>query len=94
MIEADKLRELIEEASATFDVMTADRHDAGSEKYGPLKFLEANTVEEAMFELADLANYARYTFIKLYILNQTLDDKLADAEVEISLGPGAIKKGL
>lgn len=81
-----QLMELIQKASDVFDEMLQTRHEEGSDKYGPFKFLEANTVEEAMFELVDLSNYARYTFIKLWIMNQALNDALADQEIPIGEG--------
>lgn len=77
---------IIEEASGAFDEMVATRHQEGAEKYGPFKFLEANTLEEAMFELADLANYARYTFIKLWLLNEEIAGRFGDRSINIGAG--------
>lgn len=65
-------------ASAAFEEFCAQRHAMGEEKYGPVKFLAANTIEEAMYEVIDLANYARYTFIKLYLLNVYLHNKATE----------------
>ena len=59
-------------ASDAFDAMVRDRHLMGAEKYGPVKFLEIDSVEMALEEVADLANYARYTFIKLWLLRDSL----------------------
>jgi hypothetical protein len=70
------LVELISEASASFDAQVQARHDLGAEKYGPVAFLGKNTVEEAMHELLDLANYARYTYIKMYLLAFQLEERL------------------
>lgn len=84
------MMDLIQKASEVFDEMLQTRHEAGGEKYGPLKFLEANTVEEAMEELVDLANYARYTYIKLYLMNQALDEALGGQEITI---PGSFSAG-
>jgi hypothetical protein len=72
------LADLITEANEAFNVQLQERHAMGAEKYGPFKFLSANTIEEAMFELIDLGNYARYTFIKLYLMNAQLDEKLGE----------------
>lgn len=78
----EALGEAIAEASLQFDQMCQDRHNRGAEKYGPLKFLGANTLEEALEELVDLANYARYTFIKIWFLNQQLDQVVVpDTEI-------------
>jgi hypothetical protein len=65
--------DMISQASAAYDEWCQRRHQEGAEKYGPVKFLEANTFEEAMAEVVDLGNYARYTFIRLYLLNQSMD---------------------
>lgn len=68
-IAAHDFAAMVQEATAAFFQMSRDRHEMGQEKYGPVKFMEANTLEEAMEEIADLANYAMYTYVKLYILN-------------------------
>jgi hypothetical protein len=58
--------------SVEFDEMCEQRHKAGAEKYGPGKFLTVDTIEEALQELVDLANYTRYTFIKLRMLQEAI----------------------
>jgi hypothetical protein len=45
-----------------------ERIEKGQEKYGPFKFLGADLIEEAMQEVLDLNNYARFLYIKLFIL--------------------------
>lgn len=64
--------ELIRVADAAFDQMCQARHDTGRTKYGIFTFLEMPTLEMALEELADLANYARYTFIKVVLLRQSI----------------------
>lgn len=81
-----ELLELINKASAEFDRLLAERHEEGATKYGPFKFLEANTVEEAMFELVDLSNYARYTYIKLWLMNLALDKELGEDPIIVGSG--------
>jgi hypothetical protein len=44
--------------------------EAGADKYGPYKFLSADTLEEAMAEVVDLGNYAHMTYVKLWLLNR------------------------
>jgi len=58
--------------STEFDEMCEQRHKAGADKYGPGKFLTVDTIEEALQELVDLANYTRYTFIKLRMLQEAI----------------------
>lgn len=63
----------IEQYSMMFTQARQERHDMGAHKYGPGKFLMVNTLEEAAFELIDLANYAEYSFIRLMMLNEFLE---------------------
>lgn len=63
---------LLEKLNAEFDDLTIERHNMGAEKYGPGKFLFVDTMQEALYELADLSNYARYTFIKVRLLQEKI----------------------
>lgn len=65
---AEKTVDLIQQMSDLFDRECQMRHIMGEEKYGPVKFMTVNSIEEAMAEIVDLANYARYTYIKLALL--------------------------
>lgn len=67
-----ELIESLAKYSDAFDVMVQERHEMGSQKYGPGKFLGVDTMLEALYELADLANYARYTFIKICLLQERI----------------------
>jgi hypothetical protein len=64
--------EIVRVADAAFDQMCQARHDMGRSKYGILTFLEMPTFEMALEELADLSNYARYTFIKIMLLRDSV----------------------
>lgn len=74
---------ILQKLSDEFDAVLQQRHIMGQEKYGPVKFLEVNSLEEAMAEVADLANYARYTWIKLALMAHLLD-KSGPVEVVIN----------
>jgi hypothetical protein len=80
VLEMEAFAELLEEANRAFDKSCQDRHAAGAEKYGAIGFFERNTVSEAMDEVVDLSNYARYTYVKLYIMNLQLDAALGEEE--------------
>lgn len=67
--------------SREFDVRTAERHQMGATKYGPAKFLTADTIEMALEEILDLANYARYTFMKLRLLQDSLREQVPDGPI-------------
>lgn len=64
--------ELVNKLSEQFDVESFARHQMGAKKYGPVKFLEVDSLEEAVQEVLDIANYARYTYIKLRMLQVSL----------------------
>jgi hypothetical protein len=66
----EALADAFREADESFIRRTQERLDLGDKKYGPLHFLEVDTLEEAIDEVLDLANYARFTYIKLYLLQQ------------------------
>lgn len=72
----EALAEKVAEYSEEFDTMCQQRHDMGEKKYGPGKFLSVDTMEEALQEIVDLANYARYTYVKVRLLQ----DRLAQQE--------------
>jgi|SRR5690349_7536687 len=55
----------VQDWSDEFDERCRERHELGAAKYGPTKFILVDTLEEAIQEVVDLANYARYTYIKL-----------------------------
>lgn len=59
------LAEIVEKLSAEFDYRVIGRHKDGAEKYGPFAFFNKDMFEEACQEVLDLANYARYSYIKL-----------------------------
>ena len=60
----------IEKHSLEFDLLTQARHDQGSEEYGELGFLDHDMYGMIYEELADAANYLRFQFIKLRILEE------------------------
>jgi hypothetical protein len=62
--------------AAEFDEVCVSRHEMGAEKYGPVNFLGIDSVEMMIEEVCDLANYARYTYIKLRILQESLKKQL------------------
>jgi len=79
------LSESVRQYSEEFDTITVARHAMGEKKYGPVKFMSVNSVEMAMEEVADLANYARYTYIKLALLRDSLQEPVI--EERAALGP-------
>lgn len=63
---------IIEEANAAFEEECIRRHEMGAEKYGEGTYLDKDTIKMAMDELIDFANYARYSYIKLFLMRQNI----------------------
>ncbi len=51
-----------------------ERRSMGEKTYGEFKFLGNDTFKMAYEELADFANYALFTFIKLRLLEERIND--------------------
>jgi hypothetical protein len=69
-----RLGELFEEV----DKSAYARHAAGAKEYGPFKFLENDTLEMLLEELYDIINYARYTAVKVKLLQEFLARQATD----------------
>lgn len=80
----ESLSKAVQMASDAFEETCQKRHEMGAEQYGPTGFMRVDTLRMAMEEVADLANYARYTYIKLWLLQ----DELMSTEEE-QVGPHA-----
>jgi hypothetical protein len=72
------LEALAQQASHDLDEQCQARHAIGQEKYGQWTFLDADTIEMAMEEVADMMNYMRYTYIKLWLLQRFVAKKAAE----------------
>jgi hypothetical protein len=70
--EQEALADKVEAFSGEFDELCIARHDMGEKKYGPGKFLNVDTMDEALMEIVDLANYARYTYVKVRLLQDRI----------------------
>ena len=69
---ASDLQRLLEEADAEFVRVAAERMEKGESKYGPLKFLGVDTLDEALQELVDFSNYARMMYIKVKLIQWSI----------------------
>jgi hypothetical protein len=56
--------------SDAFDAETQRKHTLGAQKYSAVRFLEVDSLSMAMEEVIDMANYARFSWIKLAMLQQ------------------------
>jgi hypothetical protein len=48
----------------------AARMARGAEEYGELAFLDRNTINEVMEEIADVINWATFVYLKMYMVRQ------------------------
>ncbi len=76
-----ELEDKINEFALEYDRKTFERHVAGEEKYGPGTWLGIDTLQHAMDEVLDLGNYAKFTYIKLRMLQENLATFQADASI-------------
>lgn len=62
--------QVIEYLSQEFDRICQERHEVGAQEYGAKKFLEPQTDLVKMIgeELTDMANYARYLYIRVRMM--------------------------
>ena len=75
--------EKLQEYAVMFDQLCIVRHEAGQEEYGQFTFLENDIIRMMCEELADTANYARYQFIKLMILQERLAEQLSENQEQL-----------
>lgn len=81
--------ELLQQLSDEFSDLTEQRHQMGAEQYGPAKFLTVDTIEMAAEELVDLSNYARYLYIKLRIIEESLRERGIDLSASLAEEAGS-----
>lgn len=85
------ITELIKQASQDFDKLTQERHQVGQKEYGEFTFLGNDVIRMMQEELADTANYARYHFIKLAIIQGMMLADEESKEVAESFGIGTFQ---
>lgn len=88
---------LINHFGREFEDLCVARHDEGQVKYGKFTFLGNDIVRMMAEELADVANYARYQYVKLMLLQKALEEHLegtgfvAEGQEEVTIGVQAFK---
>lgn len=75
--------EIIQGYSDEFDKRCQERHDMGEKKYGAGTWMTVDTLEMAIEEIIDLANYARFSFVRLRAMQELLGtDKSTEKPLE------------
>jgi hypothetical protein len=59
-----------------FDYLVEERHKIGGRTYGDFAFLKNNTFQMMYEELADLVNYATFTYVKLRLFEEEVESAL------------------
>jgi hypothetical protein len=87
---AKQLMNEVRNYSMEFDLRCQERHDIGRQRYGATQFLNIDSLEMFIEEVIDAGNYARYTYIKLRMVQEGLR-RLMPSDVD-GLGSGSFKK--
>lgn len=72
------LPESLQRFSNEFDVLCQMQNDKGAAEYGQITFLKIPLIRYAAEELADFANYSRFLYIKLRLLEEYLSARGID----------------
>jgi hypothetical protein len=68
-----RLDETIDQLRVEFDQQRVARLVMGEEQYGRTAFLNVDTLDMALEEVVDLANYAMMTFVKIRLLQMATE---------------------
>lgn len=77
MKDSEKLQ-LMEKYNSDFFDLCQQRHEMGAEEYGPLNFLDVDLAEYILEEIADIANYARFMYIRLRLFMEQANESGVD----------------
>lgn len=64
------LAELLKEAQTELHIKLQQRMDAGEREYGQLAFMERDTMDELMEEVADIINWGTFVYLKMYMVKR------------------------
>lgn len=77
MKDSEKLQQMEKYNSDFFD-LCQQRHEQGAEEYGPLNFLQVDLPVYILEEIADIANYARFMYIRLRLFMEQAHESGVD----------------
>ncbi len=81
---------MLEALNLEFFELCEQRHNAGADEYGPLNFLNVNLPEFIYEEMADIANYARFLFIRVRLLEEMASERGLDLSAALT---GEVRDG-
>ena len=76
--------EMLEALNLEFFELCEERHNRGADEYGPLNFLKVNLPEFIYEELADFANYARFLYIRVRLLEEIASERGIDMSAALT----------
>ena len=71
----DSPKAVLNQLAAEFDQLCQERHFTGAREYGPTGFIKNNMFRMIAEEMADIANYCRYEYIKLRLMEGSFDSE-------------------
>jgi len=92
-MEDSEITAKLEELNKEFFEFCEERQSEGAQTYGPVAFLRNDMFQYMMEELADLANYARFTYIKLRLMEEMANARGVDMSAG-SIGEVRIDHGV
>jgi len=69
-----------------FIQLVVQRGKAGAEEYGEFAYMKNNTLDMMFEELADIVNYCRFTYIKLRLFKEVVDNALSAHSTRTDVG--------
>ena len=81
--------ELIQSIEKEFGWLVEERRRQGAKEYGEYKFLDKNTLDMMYEELSDIVNYCTFTYVKLRILEERVDNAIRAycSDTDVGLNP-------
>lgn len=76
--------ELLQKLHEEFEELTYARHQRGAEEYGPVNYLKVDLPQFIYEEMADIANYARYLYVRVRILEEAARERGLDLSAGLS----------
>jgi hypothetical protein len=65
-----ELVQMLKDGQAELNKKLKERMDAGAEEYGDLAFLNRETIDEVMEEVADVINWGTFVYLKMYMVKR------------------------
>lgn len=75
---------MLERLNQEFFDLCEERHNKGADEYGPLNFLNVDLPAFIYEEIADIANYARFLFIRVRLLEEIASERGIDLSAALT----------